>query len=403
MAPGRPVRRGLRRRRPRAQAPRAAARARHRPVDGRRSCRAGEPVAEVRARARRRRPRHPAARRRATAARWAGCPSARLPASACATELRSPAEPIVELDDILRDALSDLLAARVPVRRRWSTPTGRVAGVLSIEAHLARDRPRAAPSGDPRPPPSWPRSGDVIAADPRPAATTSSATARAASRAASRDNGFCPRLDRRQLRPLLDAVRSSTSASRSSRWRSASRSRSALALLAHRRRWLVGADHRLHRHRSTRSRASSPFFLLLPITGRGNDDRDDRARRLHAADHLPQRHRPGSQACPPRRVDAARGMGLTRRQLLWRVELPLALPEILAGLRIAATTTVGLAALAFFAGAGGLGAADLRRHRLPVQRRRRRAGWCVLLAAALDLLVLGVQRALTPWQRAAAR
>ena len=48
-------------------------------------------------------------------------------------------------------------------------------------------------------------------------------------------------------------------------------------------------------------------------------------------------------------------MGLTDRQLLWRVELPLALPEIIAGLRIAVTTTVGLATLAFFAGAGGLG------------------------------------------------
>ena len=48
-------------------------------------------------------------------------------------------------------------------------------------------------------------------------------------------------------------------------------------------------------------------------------------------------------------------MGLTENQLLWRVELPLALPEILAGLRIAITTTVGLATLAFFAGAGGLG------------------------------------------------
>ena len=50
-------------------------------------------------------------------------------------------------------------------------------------------------------------------------------------------------------------------------------------------------------------------------------------------------------------------MGLTPRQLLWRVELPLALPEIIAGLRIAVTTTVGLAALAFLAGAGGLGGA----------------------------------------------
>ena len=71
--------------------------------------------------------------------------------------------------------------------------------------------------------------------------------------------------------------------------------------------------------------------------------------------------------------DAGRGMGLTDRQLLWQVELPLALPEILAGLRIAVTTTVGLATLAFFAGAGGLGPADLLRHHVQVERGRRPA------------------------------
>ena len=63
----------------------------------------------------------------------------------------------------------------------------------------------------------------------------------------------------------------------------------------------------------------------------------------------------GLDNVPEETKDAGRGMGLTDRQLLWRVEVPLALPEIMAGLRIAATTTVGLATLAFFAGAGGLG------------------------------------------------
>ena len=54
-------------------------------------------------------------------------------------------------------------------------------------------------------------------------------------------------------------------------------------------------------------------------------------------------------------VDAAEGMGLTRRQILFEVELPMALPTIFAGLRIAASSTVGIAGFAFFAGAGGLG------------------------------------------------
>jgi osmoprotectant transport system permease protein len=96
--------------------------------------------------------------------------------------------------------------------------------------------------------------------------------------------------------------------------------------------------------------------------------------------------------------DAGRGMGLTARQLLWRVELPLALPEILAGLRIAVTTTVGLTALVFLAGAGGLGEAIFAdtqfRSNVVVA-----GGLCVALAVVLDLLVLGIQKAMTPWLR----
>ena len=53
-------------------------------------------------------------------------------------------------------------------------------------------------------------------------------------------------------------------------------------------------------------------------------------------------------------------MGLTDRQILWRVELPLATPEIIAGLRIATVSTVAIATLAVFAGGGGLGEPDLR-------------------------------------------
>ena len=100
--------------------------------------------------------------------------------------------------------------------------------------------------------------------------------------------------------------------------------------------------------------------------------------------------------------EAGLGMGMTDRQLLWRVELPLALPEIMAGLRIAVTTTVGLTALVFLAGAGGLGEAifaDIQFQSNVVVA----GGLCVLLAVVLDLLVLGVQKALTPWTRAAAR
>ena len=107
----------------------------------------------------------------------------------------------------------------------------------------------------------------------------------------------------------------------------------------------------------------------------------------------------GLQNVPGEAVDAARGMGMTDRQLLWRVELPLALPEIFAGLRVAATTTVGLAALAFLAGAGGLGEqilTDLRfKSNIVVA-----GGLCVALAFAFELALLGAERAALPWRRA---
>jgi len=103
---------------------------------------------------------------------------------------------------------------------------------------------------------------------------------------------------------------------------------------------------------------------------------------------------------PAETRDAGRGMGLTPRQLLWRVELPLALPEIMAGLRIATTTTVGLTSLVFLAGAGGLGEAlfddiSFRSNVLVA------GGLALLLAVVLDLVILAVQKLITPWTRAA--
>ncbi|MGX1902409.1 ABC transporter permease [Thermolongibacillus altinsuensis] len=57
----------------------------------------------------------------------------------------------------------------------------------------------------------------------------------------------------------------------------------------------------------------------------------------------------------PSLVDAGRGMGMTNRQILFMVELPLTLPIIMAGIRTATVLTIGVAALATFIGAGGLG------------------------------------------------
>jgi osmoprotectant transport system permease protein len=107
----------------------------------------------------------------------------------------------------------------------------------------------------------------------------------------------------------------------------------------------------------------------------------------------------GLGGVPRSTVEAAEGMGLSANQILWRVELPLAMPTILAGVRIAASSTVGIAGFAFFAGAGGLGRSI--NESFSFRGNVVAAGLLmVLLAAVLELIVLAVQRVLTPWERA---
>jgi len=171
-----------------------------------------------------------------------------------------------------------------------------------------------------------------------------------------------------------------------------------LGLLAHRQRWLTGPLIGV-----TASLYTIPsialFLLLLPLTGRGNTTAII-ALVAYTQLIIFRNMVNGLRNVSADAVDAAAGMGLSPMQTLLRVEVPMALPEILAGLRIAASTTVGLATLAFFAGAGGLGAqidAQINFKSNVVVA----GGLAVLLAAALDLLVLGAQRALMPWRRAA--
>lgn len=170
-----------------------------------------------------------------------------------------------------------------------------------------------------------------------------------------------------------------------------------LALLARRQRWLIPPITAVTGILYTLP-SLALFFLLIPITGFGT---------LTAVIPLTaytlliifRNIVTGLDAVPAEAKDAARGMGMTDRQLLWRVELPLALPEILAGVRIAATSTVGLAALAFAAGAGGLGqqiVSDVTFKSNVVVA----GGLCVMLAAALELALLGVERWALPWKRA---
>jgi osmoprotectant transport system permease protein len=168
----------------------------------------------------------------------------------------------------------------------------------------------------------------------------------------------------------------------------------ALALLAHRRRWLVGP---LNGVTETLYTVPSPaaFLLLLPFTGFGTRPALI-ALVAYSLNAIFRTFTTGLDNVPDEVKDAARGMGLTDNQLLWRVEVPLALPEIFAGLRIASVTTVGLATFAFLAGAGGLG--ESIESQISFKSNVVVAGGlCVLLAVVLDLIILAIQLRVTPW------
>ncbi|CAN5669903.1 ABC transporter permease [soil metagenome] len=109
----------------------------------------------------------------------------------------------------------------------------------------------------------------------------------------------------------------------------------------------------------------------------------------------------GLDAVPPETIDAARGMGLTRRQILFRVELPLALPIIVAGIRISTVTIIGIATIGAYINGGGLGKLifDGINRQFPTMII---AGAVLATALAIlaDLLLLGLERYLRPWVRA---
>ncbi len=82
----------------------------------------------------------------------------------------------------------------------------------------------------------------------------------------------------------------------------------------------------------------------------------------------------GLQQVPKEVIETAEGMGMTRRQIFWQAEVPLALPVLLTGLRVIAVQTVGMAVIAALIGAGGFGAIIFQG----------------LLSSALELVLLGV-------------
>ena len=111
----------------------------------------------------------------------------------------------------------------------------------------------------------------------------------------------------------------------------------------------------------------------------------------------------GLRAVPDEVRESATGLGYGAGRLLFRVELPLALPVIMAGLRVATVSTVALTTVGSLVAYGGLG--NLIKDGVSTNFRAElltAAVLCVVLAVVLDVLLVLAQRLLTPWTRGAA-
>lgn len=175
---------------------------------------------------------------------------------------------------------------------------------------------------------------------------------------------------------------------------------SALALVAHRHAWtettITVVSGTLYTIPSL-----ALFQLLVPITGLSVTTVEI-ALVSYTLLILFRNMLAGLRGVPEDVRDAARGMGLTDRQVLWRVELPLALPAVIAGLRIATVTVISLATVAAFIVDEGLGGPILRAIQSEVFKTELIAAGVLAIGLALvaDALLVGLQRVLTPWYSA---
>jgi osmoprotectant transport system permease protein len=174
-----------------------------------------------------------------------------------------------------------------------------------------------------------------------------------------------------------------------------------LALIAYRRRWLITPITWMSSALYTIP-ALALISLLLPVTGLSLTTVAVPLTTYNLL-ILFRNTLAGLDGVDEDVLEAGRGMGFTTRQARWRIEVPLALPVIIAGLRIATVSSIGLVTIAALIGRGGFGQFILLGLNTFV--------WTplvvgivlsVALAIAADLALLAVQRAATPWARGAA-
>lgn len=143
------------------------------------------------------------------------------------------------------------------------------------------------------------------------------------------------------------------------------------------------------------------FAFLVPFTGIGNTPAVV-GLVAYALTMLIRNTVVGLESVPVSVREAAAGMGLTRRQALLRVELPLAIPAIMTGVRLATVSTVGIATIAVFVGGGGLGEliwTDGIQRQLFLTPIVVGTVCATALALLLDLLLVGAEKLITPWTR----
>lgn len=141
------------------------------------------------------------------------------------------------------------------------------------------------------------------------------------------------------------------------------------------------------------------FPLLVPFTGL-TPTTVVIGLALYALTILVRSQLEGLRAVPEEVRESAVGLGYSRRKLLVRIELPLALPVMMAGLRVATVSTVALTTVGSLVAYGGLG--NLIRDGVSTNFRAElltASVICVLLAVALDVVLVLTQRVLTPWTR----
>ena len=141
------------------------------------------------------------------------------------------------------------------------------------------------------------------------------------------------------------------------------------------------------------------FALLIPYTGLGRTTAEIPLIAYNVL-VLVRNVLVGLDGVPPDVLDAADGMGYRPLARLARIEIPLALPAIFAGLRVATVSTIGIVTITAVIGLGGLGQLILRglieSFHTPLVVA---TALCIVLALVADLLIAGAQRLAVPWAR----